>query len=325
MKTSRVRIRFQSRCVTPLHSDTLFGHICWMYRYTKGEDALRRDILKGYDSTPSLLVSDGFPSGYLPCPKLPAIGEEDTLDLYEKAGGGRGLVPFLKRMKTIRKTRWILAADMLSLSDSLMPRRLAEIILNREESDGTEKIGGNPLEALVPHNTINRMSGTVDKAGGFFHSRENRITGLAFDIYLKINLPWDDATIQGLFADIGRWGYGADSSSGMGRFVVEEVASADLPEVGDAVLSLSHFVPDEELGEGWYDLEIKFGKLGGSYSQGTGAFPKTPMVLLRPGAVFRIKTTKTYYGRSLGPVHPIRRDVRNQTYLFPYFFNLKEN
>ena len=75
MRTFRVKILFTSDSGTPLHSDTIFGHLCWVYRYENGEGALAKEILKDYDTNPSVIVSDGFPGDSFPYPCLPPVSE----------------------------------------------------------------------------------------------------------------------------------------------------------------------------------------------------------------------------------------------------------
>ena len=63
---------------TPLSGDTLFGQCCWALREAEGEVELTRR-LEGYtQGQPWLVVSDGFPAGYLPKPTLPQNFEPKT-------------------------------------------------------------------------------------------------------------------------------------------------------------------------------------------------------------------------------------------------------
>ena len=72
MTTYRATLKLHTAFGTPLAGDTLFGQLCWTAREHLGEAELER-LLKGYTSdNPWLVVSDGFPSGYLPKPNVPA-------------------------------------------------------------------------------------------------------------------------------------------------------------------------------------------------------------------------------------------------------------
>jgi CRISPR-associated protein Csm4 len=328
MRTFRVRTRFTSDSGTPLHSDTIFGHLCWVYRYQNGEDALGKDILKDYDTQPTVVVSDGFPSGYFPFPCLPPVPEDLGTSLFKEFfpdGSKEDFLPFLSLMKRVRKTDWIEDIELNETAQDLTAQGLARsLLLSEIKKGGKIKTAQVPKDAtLVSHNTINRITGMVEKeGGGFFHATENRTRGMVYDIYVRTSLEWSEKDVEGLFFLMGTWGYGRDRSTGKGQFLVEDVAEFSLPEHGNAVIALSHFIPDESLSDGYYFVETKYGKLGGSYSQGAVAFPKTPIVMLKPGAIFKVNEKKAVYGQSVGPVHPELTNVRQQTYLLPYFVNL---
>ena len=68
MADYRVRLTLRGPLATPLHSGTLFGHLCWAWHYRDGETGLGR-WLEGLADDP-LLISDAFPAGYLPRPLL---------------------------------------------------------------------------------------------------------------------------------------------------------------------------------------------------------------------------------------------------------------
>ena len=72
MQTYKLNLTLQSAFATPLKGDTLFGQLCWAIRNRLGEDTLT-DCLAGYtNSQPFAVVSDAFPEGYFPLPKLPS-------------------------------------------------------------------------------------------------------------------------------------------------------------------------------------------------------------------------------------------------------------
>ena len=83
---------------TPLAGDTLFGQLCWALREAQGEAELTRR-LNGYTTgQPWLVISDGFPAGFLPKPTLPQHFETEQND------------PKLR--KAARKNRWIACATV---------------------------------------------------------------------------------------------------------------------------------------------------------------------------------------------------------------------
>lgn len=92
MKTYRITLNLKSAFATPLKGDTLFGQLCWAIRNRLGEDRLN-ELLDGYTSgQPFAVVSDAFPQGYLPLPKLPGL-------FYDKIDG--------EDRKAIKKRCWL--------------------------------------------------------------------------------------------------------------------------------------------------------------------------------------------------------------------------
>ena len=92
MHMFRITIQLQSAFATPLKGDTLFGQLCWAIKNRLGEVCLT-ELLNGYTSgQPFAVVSDTFPQGYLPLPKLPGR-------FYDKIDGAD--------RKAIKKRCWL--------------------------------------------------------------------------------------------------------------------------------------------------------------------------------------------------------------------------
>ena len=79
MKLYKTTFTPTSNFATTLKGDTLFGQICWAIRYTFGNDKL--SFYSNYETSPFLIVSDGFTKGYIPKPSLPSnlLGEDNDL------------------------------------------------------------------------------------------------------------------------------------------------------------------------------------------------------------------------------------------------------
>jgi len=77
-----------SAFATPLKGDTLFGQLCWAIRNRFGETRLI-ELLNGYtEDRPFAVISDAFPEGYWPLPKLPgsfyALPEDEDRKAVKK-------------------------------------------------------------------------------------------------------------------------------------------------------------------------------------------------------------------------------------------------
>jgi len=69
MDYAKITIKPTSPFITPLQSDTIFGHFAWGYRYCFGEKKLN-ELLKTFKQKPFIVFSDGFIKGTLPKPFL---------------------------------------------------------------------------------------------------------------------------------------------------------------------------------------------------------------------------------------------------------------
>ncbi len=325
MADFRVTITLRSALGTPLQADTLFGHLCWAWRLRRGEAWLGRLLAAyGEDHAP-LVLSDGFPTGWLPMPTLP---------LASGAGDSAGALEARKRLRASRYVRadWLLAAARGGLALAFAelvaeatrdPRRLDDLV--RTEAPGRHRDG--------LHASIDRRTNRVRQPAGLYAQRDY-LPGRAAGVSPTRGLPderwtvWvrsDDGAVPDIaealregLADLERHGYGRDASSGLGRIDCD-VDEDPLPQVegADGFLGLSGFVPrPEDPAQGWWSLRAKFGKLGGWWATGPGPDGhhdpfKRPIVMLDAGSVFRDKHPRRWYGQLLSGVH---RDPRVRHY-----------
>lgn len=313
--TYRIRFRLASPLATPLHSGTLFGNLCWAWRYLHGETSLAQWLCSLPDAP--FLISDGFPADMLPRPLLKPAAPR-RLSLEE-----------VQQQKKLKKRRLIPRRMFLDLrhafSEETLRERLVE--LEKEESEErrrkTEKERekeGRESWVRRPHNRIHRITGRTPQEGGLFFTEELWATGLRQyrDVYVQTSLPQDQ--LRELFHQVARWGYGKDATWGRGRFDGIEIFpendglfDASLPRA----MSLSHGSLTPNMSNARYQLETHYGRLGGVYSANSSPF-KFPLVLLKPGATF--DTGAGPFGELLHEVHPAMPAVRhNAWHLFVTF------
>ncbi|HOL71235.1 MAG TPA: hypothetical protein PKW45_07280, partial [Bryobacteraceae bacterium] len=115
MPEYRVEIRLEGPIATPLHSGTLFGHLCWALR-NDSEDALEA-WLRRLEESP-FLISDAFPCGWLPAPLLAPTRRARPATLQQ-----------MEEAKKLRKASWLRVEDFLeirgALSRPVLEKRLA--------------------------------------------------------------------------------------------------------------------------------------------------------------------------------------------------------
>ncbi|PPD35716.1 MAG: CRISPR-associated protein Csm7 [Methylomonas sp.] len=297
MQAFRVTINLQSAFATPLKGDTLFGQLCWAIRNRQGEHRLT-ELLTGYtNGQPFAVVSDAFPEGYWPLPKLPG-------SYYDKIEGAD--------RKTVKKRCWLPEQTVekpLSqwLSHAIDAKALAGSVCG---SDAQSRSMHSALSEKYPqpHNTINRQTNTTG-TGFTPYSIEQEwfIPGIAWSIYLMLDTDrLNAADCKQCLEDIGNIGFGRDASIGLGKYSVTEFAETTLPAQADAnaCLTLAPCAP-QDLGfdgsNSFYQLFTRFGRHGDIAVHQQGKPFKNPVLLAQTAAVFATKPPTTgFIGQGVG-------------------------
>lgn len=294
MADYRVRIRLLGPLGTPLHSGTLFGHLCWAMYHRRGEQRLVA-WLKELEANP-LLLSSGMPAGYLPRPLLKP---------WRGTGSGGNAAQDAEEAKRIKKAEWLTVEEFLALRDSMTDEGVQSALRRRRN--------GGPARALqhrVAHNTIDRRTGTTPETGGLYFVDEAwPASGKSdeWDIYARSAMTRDE--VEELFAFAGEHGYGRDGSLGRGRWhCTVETADKRLFEGGRRRwMSLSHGSLSANMLRARYKLQTHYGRVGPALATKAQAF-KRPLVLLKPGATFAGDGDGPF-GALLKGVHPHREEI----------------
>lgn len=297
MQAFRVTIHLQSAFATPLKGDTLFGQLCWAIRNRFGEDRLT-DLLTGYThGQPFVVVSDAFPKGHWPMPKLPGI-------YFDKIEG--------EDRKAVKKRCWLPEAAIAEplkhwLSLAVDAKTLASAICG---SDAPSRFETTSLSEKhpQPHNTINRQTNTTGSGfDPYSIEQEWFVPGVAWEIYLLLDedrLSSNDC--RQCLEDIGQIGFGRDASIGLGKFAICEFVESKLPlQTGaNACLTLAPCAP-QGLGfdgkNSFYQLFTRFGRHGDIAVHREGKPFKNPVLLAQTGAIFTTQPPDSgFIGQGLG-------------------------
>ena len=282
-----------------LHSDTLFGLICWAIRQVFSEERLV-ELLKVFDAgQPPFLLSSAFPcakdnTGWKPFLPRPLLPPAPVAELSREEA---------QRLKQYKRLRYI-PADHFNQ------------FLQGDYSDGSYyksdawKKFKVPMPQLIDrlHSTIDRLSGTTDGEGNLFSEPEYRTDAL----YFLLDGEEAELVVTAL-RFLEDFGWGGGNSVGYGLFA----ATAGESPLGAAVaepdrfitLSLYHPRADElthfKTGEAWYELVVRKGKVGGHFLQ-AGDFWKRSVLMFAPGSTFPAMAEKQVYGRN--PIVKKRQD-----------------
>jgi len=198
---------------TPLMGDTLFGQLCWAIRQGWGEARLS-ELLEGYTAgRPFLVVSDGFPAGYLPMPALPSRYWREEADPSQR--------------KALKRRVWL--AETESAHPLADWQRLAKT---------PEEAGAAADSRSQPRNSLNRLTLATGKGAGFapYTVRQHWYPpGARLDIHILLDEARLSPADLGLaLAAVGLTGFGKDASVGLGKFTPESLQTHTLPRQQDS-------------------------------------------------------------------------------------------
>lgn len=252
MNLYKITINPTARFATTLKGDTIFGQMCWAILYKYGKERLE-ELLKSYEESPFLVVSDGFASGYLPKPKMPsrflAEGEDK---------------------KANRKKIWLTIKD------------LEDGNFNNAKTD--KEVGEDKTETVM-RNSINYKTFTTDDSGAFAPYGVNEIQLAKKDIYFLIDeARFSFEEFKVVFEALALMGYGKDATIGKGRFEIGDFEKVELKEDSKTIMALSPFsLEGVQCKSCFYEPFVRFGKKGGDRAN-ENPFKK-PLLLADCGGV----------------------------------------
>ena len=311
---SRYVITPRSPIITPLMSDTFFGHFCWYlaYQHNDTENYLSDFLEQFHCNQPApVIFSCGFPKGFLPRPTIPGMKASETDQFIQKhlsefkknqispdISDQKAMFDSRVIIKQWKKRQWISLDQWSSINHNYSEFSLYEQYLTTNDSSQQKY---TELD-IVGANFVNRLTGMVPDrdfgGGGFFH-REKIWFNHNSQVHLYVDIndnTCEQLVDQFLLEYLPDYGFGADKSVGMGHLGIKKDVKFDPQTIqvenANAQLSLS-YASFEGIGNyrAHYKLFTKFGRLGGHYAipEASGKKPnpfKKPVLMFEPGAVF---------------------------------------
>lgn len=336
MKHYILKIKPISPFLTPIESDTLFGHICWAMKYLEGSKKVSTFLEEFDGQTPPLIMSGAFPKGCLSFPLLPPFSKEEMPNLealfLDKGKGDKfDFIQWLKKLSrqyyinldTFLKYRQ--AFSKYDIYTAILKGELSEFRFSKIKPSSQTEEESQTIE--VHHNAINRITGTVEEGRLFSTSSTFYKKDTWLDVYIKTGYFTSEELAE-IFGFIAANGFGADKSTGSGRFefkLREETPFNDIDDF-NAFLLLSNTHPSvlQKYKDYYYTTQTKFGKLGGAYSSNAKYSPfKNPVILLQPGSVIYSSESIEYCGENFKEIHPQLTAVQHYGIGFPIKMRLK--
>ena len=309
MKTYQLTLSPKTAFGSPILGETLFGQLCIEIFHGFGEGKLQ-ELLQGYtQGQPFAVISDAFPSGYIPLPSLPGTYWP------QKPNDNR---------KALKKKAWI----PLSLANQPSLQWRDNAFTDTELAGELWK--GKKLESLsiktddvVAHNSINRLIQMTGEGmfAPYLQTKLWFLPGIHLDVYVVVDeTRFSKEELVLAFRNIGLSGYGRDVSAGLGKFdVVGEIS--ELPKILPSCsrLALASVVleglTDVESSKTFYQVKTHFGRHGGGFAL-TGNPFKNPLLLAKSGAVITFKTPHDapFIGKGISGVSAIKSETIHQGY-----------
>lgn len=270
MQLLKTTITPKSNFITTLKGDTLFGQLCWMINYKFGEDRLK-SLLDDYETSPFMIVSDGFVKDYLPKPYMPSIY------LNEDA----------QNKKENRKKKWLKYEDLIN--GTFQNAKTNEEAKNSDKNSATIK------------NSINYKTFTTDNSGQFSPYGLEELSLSQKDIYVLIDESrFTKDELEESFKFLSQYGYGKDSTIGKGRFEFDSFYKFEVSKKSNTFMSLSPVSPkDLKCRNIFYEPFTRFGKHGASLAN-KNPFKK-PLLLANSSAVIEFDEIQDiqYIGKAI--------------------------
>lgn len=292
MNTYKATIKVNSRLLTPLRADTIFGHIAWGIARHEGAEALEV-FLDSFTPDPQLVVSSAFPAGCLPIPLLAkdSVRHKDVKS-YSQAKRGK-------------RYRYVPAAALIT----------GKPVFRSALVDAAASLHHEEWIQQALHNTVDRFgSGTLEDTGLYqvrecwlaYRNQDDTIKSALMDIHLVSKM--DNARIRTLLEWAFETGFGAKSSTGAGRIEVMGVELSNLPSSGNRAMALAPFVLTDPatLSGLRATVFVRHGKLAQEFGSVMNPFKK-PILFFDEGATFEPPETSSYVGTMVKNIHADER------------------
>lgn len=281
----RSTLHMSSATATLWQSDTIWGHLCWSIIRHKDEKYLKEKFIDKYRKGEApILVSNGFPSGFINRPAFLQISSDYT-DMKK-----------VERIKKEREIKNLLKNPWITIQE------FNQVIKGDKESNTLNQ--PDEIFRVVSKNRIDRDTGTTSgEAGQLFDFAETYWKDV--DIYWKISEDFEPM-VKRFLNDLVVTGFGKRKSVGYGQvksFNLEPFNGFEVVSDANGFITLSQFMPaQKDPTDGFWKTHVKYGKLG---EEAAFSNPfKRPLIFFESGSAFYDKPVREWYGRLVENVIP---------------------
>lgn len=294
MKTYAICLKPESDFATELAGDCLFGQICWQLAQDESLAGKITSLLENYDTKPFLVVSDpvltfnckGKKEFLLKRPFAPPVERPFSELSFEDQ---KKLFSERKRRKGCK---WVIVSEKEKLdpTNADAPVNIDDIISRY----GLPEDWKPEASYFQYHNSIDRLTGTTGTDAAFAPFSQLLSAwqkDIKLSIFIGISGNFSITALKTSLDRIGVSGYGADASTGKGRFSVGEIEEMDLRNLGhekpDSLYTLGASLPASQIYQQiCFEPAVRFGKHGNILANSEYPF-KQPVLKAAAGAIFK--------------------------------------
>lgn len=313
MKARSYYLHFRAPVTGLPRAPALFGHLAWAVYWRDGKDALEQFLGTFEAGSAPFLISSAFPVARKEQERLPLLPRPRCTPLMVADTRLR------KQMKSVRYLTHELFGRVAQNGEAALLEALKE---------GAHELVG---DALVPKGFIVKAASESRTRVGIARNTGTHAPGVLFTegalriqevvVYATFTSEkYGPSWFEDLLRAVGRQGYGGKKSIGYGVFDVENGGEIELPEAeeANAFTLLAPALPPT--GDGWYDVEPYWGRLGEHFALAANPF-KRIYIRAVEGSTFPSPPA----GRLLDvtPEPAPENGTRIREYLFPFTLGVR--
>jgi CRISPR-associated protein Csm4 len=298
MKTYILTLKQKSGLLSPLQSDTIYGHFCWRLKERLGSEKLIEFISLYKNDNPVFLLSDGLlkVKNEIRFPRPFVFQKPET-----KENKVNKILEFVERKKSKERNYLTLSEINKFLSKGKI--ELEEIEEENESKNRKRKKKKIIEESLRVSVQIDRNSFASSEGKLFSYNPKFSRDDVSFVVLIKVlnEAKYKEFDCDNILKDTFTIGFGKKKSSGYGQFEVfgcDEFNEIREPIESNTFYVLGNYLPanEDRITPIGYDINTKSGKFGEEFSLSENPF-KNPIAFLTAGSCFKTDNKKDFYGR----------------------------
>lgn len=284
-------------------SQTIFGYICNVIKFYKGEDELEKYLESFSNNKPYLIHSSMFFNDCLPMIKKPIYKFEDMKNVMDEEEGENKL-KMLNKFKKIKKIKYLKNSQFKEYLNYINEKESTDFNVNKVNFDSI------PSPSIESGLLIkNKLLNDTEKENELFYNKIyycDKKNKQYFSIYVKTN-NLDEENLKLLFEKMEYLGIGARRSVGFNSFKLIDIKNEKNIEIMKNCIRepyniiLSKYIPEIKNNKLEFDNEESFYQIESNMYINDNNFERNNIVgrytHFVEGSCMKFRENKEYYGK----------------------------